>query len=49
MKIIASDFDGTIYVDEGFKEDDLKAIKSFKASSGIFGIVTGRSYFSLKA
>ncbi len=49
MKIIASDFDGTIYVDEGFKEDDLKAIKSFKASSGIFGIVTGRSYFSLKS
>ncbi len=49
MKIIASDFDGTIYVDEVFKENDLEAIKSFKASSGIFGIVTGRSYFSLKS
>ena len=49
MKIIASDFDGTIYIDEGFKENDLKAIGSFKASSGIFGIVTGRSYFSLKS
>lgn len=49
MKIIASDFDGTIYIDGGFKENDLEAIKSFKASSGIFGIVTGRSYFSLKS
>lgn len=49
MKIIASDFDGTIYVDEEFKENDLRAIKSFKASFGIFGIVTGRSYFSLKS
>lgn len=49
MKIIASDFDGTIYVDEEFKENDLKAIRSFQASSGIFGIVTGRSYFSLKS
>lgn len=49
MKIIASDFDGTIYVDEHFKENDLRAIRSFQASSGIFGIVTGRSYFSLKS
>lgn len=49
MKIIASDFDGTIYVDEHFKENDLRAIRSFQASSGIFGIVTGRRYFSLKS
>lgn len=49
MKIIASDFDGTIYVDEHFKENDLETIRSFQASSGIFGIVTGRSYFSLKS
>ncbi len=49
MKIIASDFDGTIYVDEEFKENDLRSIRSFQASSGIFGIVTGRSYFSLKS
>lgn len=47
MKLIASDFDGTIFIDEKIKTEDIKAIRDFQAKGNLFGIVTGRSYHSL--
>ena len=31
MKALASDFDGTLYFEDGVKEDDRKAILAFKS------------------
>lgn len=42
MKALASDFDGTLYFKDGFKEKDLKAIKEFQDHGNLFGICTGR-------
>ncbi len=42
MKILASDFDNTLFFHEGFKEKDLKAIKAFQAQGNKFGVCTGR-------
>ena len=45
MKILASDFDGTIYFmkeENPFKEKDIKAILEFQGSGNKFGICTGR-------
>ena len=47
--IIASDFDGTIFIDNKISEDDIKAIKDFQQAGNLFAIVTGRSYHSLEA
>lgn len=47
MKLIASDFDGTIFIDEKIKTEDIEAIRDFQAKGNLFGIVTGRSYHSL--
>ena len=47
MKLIASDFDGTIFIDEKIKTEDIKAIRDFQAKGNLFGLVTGRSYHSL--
>lgn len=47
MKIIASDFDGTIFIDYKLREGDLRSIESFQRSGNLFGIVTGRSFNSL--
>ncbi len=41
MKIIASDFDGTLSYN-GVSEDDSKAIAKFRAKGHKFGVVTGR-------
>jgi Cof subfamily protein (haloacid dehalogenase superfamily) len=43
MKILASDFDGTLFFHTGFKEKDLLAIKDFQRQGHKFGICTGRS------
>lgn len=47
MKLIASDFDGTIFIDEKIKTEDIKAIRDFQDKGNLFGFVTGRTYHSL--
>lgn len=47
MKLIASDFDGTIFIDEKIKTEDIRAIRDFQDNGNLFGIVTGRTYHSL--
>lgn len=47
MKIIASDFDGTLLIRNKLREGDLRSIKSFQDRGNLFGIVTGRSFHSL--
>ena len=45
MKIIASDFDGTVYFrteDPPYKKEDVEAIKRFQAKGNLFGLCTGR-------
>ena len=42
MKVLASDFDGTIYFEDGFHQEDMKKIKEFQKSGHLFGICTGR-------
>ena len=42
MKIIASDFDGTISYQGKISDEDKAAIKRFRAQGNKFGIVTGR-------
>lgn len=43
MKILASDFDGTLYFkDHGIKESDIKKIKEFQNKGNLFGMSTGR-------
>lgn len=47
MKLIASDFDGTIFIDGKIKTEDIKVIRDFQDKGNLFGLVTGRSYHSL--
>lgn len=51
MKILASDFDETIYfpTDEKKNEKNVASIKKFISKGNIFCIVTGRNYCDLKA
>lgn len=47
MKLIASDFDGTLYFyreTPSIRIDDQKAIKDFQKQGHVFGICTGRHY-----
>lgn len=50
MKIIASDFDNTIYfIDDSKKnQNNIEAIRKFVDNGNIFIIITGRNYSSLK-
>ena len=48
-KILASDFDGTLchqYTAEGYPAtvEVLEAIRQFRKSGGLFGVVTGRDW-----
>lgn len=47
MKVLASDYDGTLRTAEMVDEDDVKAIQKFRAAGNVFGIVTGRSMESV--
>ena len=47
MKLIASDFDGTIFIDGKIKTEDIEAIRDFQDKGNLFGLVTGRTYHSL--
>ena len=49
MKILASDFDNTIYLDD--KEEtkkNIESIRKFVSFGNIFCIITGRNYIDLK-
>ena len=50
MKILASDFDNTIYFldDKKTTQRNIKAIKDFVKQGNIFCIITGRNYSDLK-
>lgn len=54
MKIMASDFDGTLFfsfIGEGnkFKKEDLKAIETFRSAGHKFGLCTGRPLSGIDA
>ena len=47
MKVLASDYDGTLRIDHNVSKENLDAIIKFQEAGNIFGIVTGRSMESL--
>ena len=48
FKILASDLDGTIFVEHKIHEDDLKAIKKLRENGHKFIISTGRTLTGIK-
>lgn len=49
MKILASDFDKTLYIQDSKSfEKNIDTIKKFISDGNIFIIITGRSYFNIK-
>ena len=48
MKIIASDYDGTLHHHIGVSPEDRAAIKKWREAGNLFGIVTGRENSMLK-
>ncbi|MBE6157465.1 MAG: HAD-IIB family hydrolase [Firmicutes bacterium] len=49
MKILASDFDKTLYIDDTNKlKMNIESIKKFISNGNIFCIITGRNYSDLK-
>ena len=48
MKIIASDYDGTLRHGDGISDADRNAVKKWRKAGNLFGIVTGRSRDMLK-
>ena len=49
MKLLACDYDGTLYDYEGHvKEEDVKAIVQFQKEGNLFGMCTGRPIQFLK-
>ena len=49
FKVAASDFDGTLFINQNITAETLTAIKNWRAAGNKFGIVTGRSYVMLIA
>ena len=47
FKLAASDFDGTLFRNLKITDEDLLAIKNWRAAGNKFGIVTGRAYSML--
>lgn len=49
MKILASDYDNTLFVsDENIFKNNIKSIKKFTSKGNIFCIITGRNYSNIK-
>lgn len=48
MKLLASDYDGTLYTDRANLRLNMKAINKFMNNGNKFAIVTGRSFESIK-
>lgn len=43
MKLLASDFDHTLWFDDHMKENDVKAIRDFQKDRYLFGVCSGRN------
>ncbi len=48
MKLLATDFDGTLKFSDSVMESDLEAIREWRSQGGLFVIDTGRSLASVK-
>lgn len=48
MKIVASDFDGTLYRNGTVSKEEIDAVLNWRKNGNIFGIITGRNYSSLR-
>lgn len=48
MKLLASDYDGTLRYAEDVMPEDIEAIKKWKEAGNMFVLVTGRSYESIE-
>ena len=49
MKVLASDFDLTLYVNDlEIVKKNVEAIRRFMKQGNLFGIVTGRNYSGIK-
>lgn len=44
MKLAASDFDGTLYKEEGICLDNVSSIRKWRAAGHKFGVITGRDH-----
>lgn len=42
MKLLASDFDNTLFFKDGVHQEDIEAIQRFQAAGNLFGLCTGR-------
>ena len=47
FKVAASDFDGTLFINQSITAENLSAIRNWRAAGNKFGIVTGRAYIML--
>ncbi len=47
MRLLACDFDGTIFRDHAVDGRDIAAVAAFRAAGNVFGIVTGRGAMTL--
>ena len=47
FKVAASDFDGTLFINQSITAENLSAISAWRAAGNKFGIVTGRAYIML--
>ena len=47
FKVAASDFDGTLFINQAITAENLSAIKNWRLAGNKFGIVTGRAYIML--
>lgn len=48
FKVAASDFDGTLFINQQISEENLSAIKKWRSAGNKFGIVTGRTFVMLE-
>lgn len=47
LKFIISDYDDTLYIDEGTIRENIKKIKAFQSKGNLFAIATSRSFSSI--
>lgn len=48
MKILASDFDNTLFFKDGVHKEDVEAIRAFQKQGHLFGLCTGRQLDGIK-
>lgn len=47
MKILASDYDGTLHFKDGYHKEDIEAIRRFQEAGHLFGLCSGRALGNL--